>query len=84
MDSNEDDSLLWLFVIADHVRYMVYAVITDDCRRPDLGFTATERHTALQHSASRNTHQTLYTHNIYDDYYYCFKPKGVYVTRAKN
>jgi len=56
MDSNEDDSLLWLFVIADHVRYMVYAVITDDCRRPDLGFTATERHTALQHSASRNTH----------------------------
>ena len=34
---------LWLLVIADHVRYMVYAVITDDCRRPDRGFTVTDQ-----------------------------------------
>jgi len=39
--ATDNDNLLWLFVIADHVRYIVYAVITDDCRRPDLGFTVT-------------------------------------------
>ena len=47
---DENDNLLWLFVIADHVRYIVYDVIMDDCRRPDLGFTV-----AVQQAATHVT-----------------------------
>lgn len=49
-DASENINWLWLLVIADQVRYMVYAVIMDDCRRPDLGFTAT-----VQQPATLNT-----------------------------
>jgi len=52
MNADENKSSLWLLVIADHVRYMVYAVMTDDCRRPDLGFAIIKQQAQLQRRIS--------------------------------